>query len=145
MADAGSGFGAMPPEPKGWWARNWRWFVPVSVLGLLLCCCGGPLLVGGGVFAALKSTEPYKEALRIARDDPRVVEALGSPVEEGWLLQGNVNRSGAGGNANLHIPVSGPDGEGTVHVVAVRESGEWRLTTLTFDEDGPSETIDLLE
>jgi len=45
------------------------------------------------VFSAIKSTDVYKEALERAKADPAVIEALGSPIKDGFLVSGN-NRRG---------------------------------------------------
>src|SRR5437667_5101741 len=63
------------------------------------------------VFSAVKSSDIYKDALARAKTHPAVIEALGSPVTEGFLLSGNTNVNGASGEANLSIPVSGPKGK----------------------------------
>jgi Cytochrome oxidase complex assembly protein 1 len=39
---------------------------------------------------------------------PAVIEALGSPIKEGFFVSGNTNVNGASGEANLSIPISGP-------------------------------------
>ena len=36
------------------------------------------------VFSAIKSTNVYKEALARAKADPAVIEALGSPIKDGF-------------------------------------------------------------
>ena len=62
----------------------------------------------------MKSTDVYKEALARAKADPVVIEALGSPIKDGFLLSGNTNVNGASGESNLAIPISGPKGKGTI-------------------------------
>jgi len=75
------------------------------------------------VFSAVKSTDVYKDALTRAKSHPAVIEALGSPVTEGFLISGNTNVNGASGEANLAIPVSGPKGKGTIYVAAKKSLG----------------------
>jgi hypothetical protein len=70
------------------------------------------------VFSALKSTDVYKDALVRTKTHPAVIEALGSPIPEGFLVSGNTNVDGASGEANLSIPISGPKGKGTIYVAA---------------------------
>jgi hypothetical protein len=38
--------------------------------------------------------------------DPAVIEALGSPIKEGFLLSENTDVNGAVGESNLAIPIS---------------------------------------
>ena len=47
------------------------------------------------VFSAMKSTDVYKEALARAKADPAVIEALGSPIKDGFPVSGNTNVNGA--------------------------------------------------
>eukprot|EP00913_Durusdinium_trenchii_P023312 g21890.t1 len=68
------------------------------------------------------SGKPYRE--------PRVVAALGEPMEPGFLVTGQVNLNNDAGNANLSYKVSGPDGVGTVHVIATKARGKWTFRTL---------------
>jgi Cytochrome oxidase complex assembly protein 1 len=80
--------------------RNWKWFVPVGCLTvtlLFLAFIGSILVI---VFSAIKSTDVYKEALARARADPAVIEALGSPIKDGFLVSGKTNVNGASGESN---------------------------------------------
>ena len=91
-----------------WWNRNWKWFVPLgcfTVVLLFIVFVGSILVI---VFSAMKSTAVYKEALARANADPAVIEALGSPIKDGFLVLGNTNVNGASGESNLAIPISGP-------------------------------------
>jgi hypothetical protein len=108
-----------PPTQPGtarpnWWKRNWKWFVPLGcfTVALLFLALVGSILVI--VFSA--STDVYKEALARAKADPAVIEALGSPIKNGFLVSGNTNVDGASGESNLAIPISGPKGKGTIYV-----------------------------
>jgi hypothetical protein len=80
----------------------------VGCLGLLAIFTGLAALIVTVVFGMLKSSDAYQGALARARADPAVVMALGSPIEEGWFVMGNINISGSSGEADLAIPVSGP-------------------------------------
>jgi Cytochrome oxidase complex assembly protein 1 len=95
-----------------WWKRNWKWFVPLGcfTMALLFLVFVGSILVI--VFSAMKSTDVYRDALAHAKTDPAVVEALGLPIKNGFLVSGNINVNGASGESNLGIPISGPKGKG---------------------------------
>ena len=58
---------------RGWWGRNWKWFVPTGCLGMLLLVAGFVFVIITIVFGALKSSDAYKDALAKAKADPRVV------------------------------------------------------------------------
>jgi hypothetical protein len=83
-----------------------------------------------------------------AREHPQVTEALGTPIEPGWYVGGEissqVNVSGSSGEANLQIPISGPKGEANLYVEAEKAAGRWTYSTLIVDVAGQDEPIDLL-
>ncbi len=95
------------------------------------------------VFGALKSTDVYKTALATARTDPRVINALGAPIEDGFFLSGNTNVNGASGKADLAIPITGPKGKGTLYVAATKEAGEWNFSKIVVAVEKTGERIDL--
>lgn len=144
-----SGYIPAPPPypvalPKSWFGRNWKWFVPALILGLVLLLA---LFVGGVmtlVFGLMKSSEPYQHAVALASSNPDVVRELGAPVSPGWFVSGNVEVSGNSGEANLSIPLNGKVRHGTVYVVAKKSDGVWTYTTLNVLLDGHEIPIELL-
>ena len=97
------------------------------------------------VFTAVKSTDVYKDALARAKAHPAVIEALGSPITEGFLVSGNTNVNGASGEANLSIPISGPKGKGTIYAAATKSLGRWNYSGLIMEIAKTHQRIDLLE
>jgi hypothetical protein len=97
------------------------------------------------VFSAVKSTDVYKDALARAKVHPAVIEALGSPITEGFLVSGNTNVNGASGEANLSIPVAGPKGKGTLYVAARKSLGRWNYSGLVVEIGQTHQRIDLLQ
>jgi hypothetical protein len=132
-------------EPKNWWQRNWKWFVPVGCLGVLVLFAALLTLIGTLVFGMIKSSAVYKDALATTRSNPAVVQALGTPIEPGILVMGSINISGSSGNADLAIPISGPNGKGTIYAKATRAEGKWTFSRLLVEIKESKEKIDLLE
>lgn len=134
-----------PPQQqqRGCLGRNWKWMLPVGCLGLILA---GVALVGGIVLvamSAIKSSEVYQGALKIAQTHPAVTERLGQPVKDGWFVKGNIKLDAGGGSANFEIPVSGPKNSGTLRVSAVNPGGAWMYQRLDLVVGG--ETTSLLD
>ncbi len=144
-----SGYIPAPPPPpmalpKSWFARNWKWFVPTLILGLVLLLA---LFVGGlltFVFGLLKSSEPYQHAVAVASSNPEVVRELGAPVVPGWYLTGSESESGSSGNADLAIPLKGKLHRGTVYVVAKKTKGVWSYDKLEMLVEGREIRVELL-
>jgi TonB family protein len=144
-AQFGGNFQQPPQQPqqKGCLGRNWKWMLPVGCLGLIL---GLVALAGGIVFvamSAIKSSEVYQGALKVVQTHPTAVERLGEPIDDGWLVKGNIKIDGNGGDANFEIPVSGPKGSGTLYVTAVRPDDAWMYERLDLAANG--ETVSLLD
>jgi cytochrome oxidase complex assembly protein 1 len=97
------------------------------------------------VLSAVKSTEVYKDALAHAKAHPSVIDALGSPITEGFLVSGNTNVNGASGTANLSVPVAGPKGKGTIYVAATKSLGRWNYSGLVLEIAKAHRRIDFLE
>jgi len=114
----------------------------LTVVLLFVVFVGSILVI---VFSAMKSTEVYKDALARAKANPVVIEALGSPLKDGFLVLGNTNVNGASGESNLAIPISGPKGKGTIYVSANKSLGRWNYSGLVVEVGQTHERIDLLQ
>jgi hypothetical protein len=124
-------------------SRIWMIVGAVGCLGVLVL---GAFVAGLGfvIFGSMRSSGAYQEAMRTLRSDPRAIEALGQPIEEGWFVTGSVNVSGPSGEASLAIPVSGPRGKGRLYVESLKRGGLWRMRLLELaPPSGPR--IDLLD
>jgi hypothetical protein len=133
------------PPRRNWFQRNWKWFVPCGCLMLLALVATATLGVVVGAFAAIKSSDVVKDGLRRAQENPEVILALGEPVEDRWWMSGSIETTGPTGNADVALPLKGPEGKGTLYIVAYREAGEWIYQRLEVEVDGGSERINLLE
>ncbi|HWX56844.1 MAG TPA: cytochrome c oxidase assembly factor Coa1 family protein [Verrucomicrobiae bacterium] len=132
------------PPKKGWFSRNWKWFVPLVVLTpiLLIGLFAGVVLTF--VFGLLKSSEPYKHGVEVVMRDPRAQQALGPPVKIGRLVSGNVNTTLDSGEADLGIPVYGSAHEGKVYVIAKKSAGVWHYEKIQLWLEGQPSGLDLL-
>jgi hypothetical protein len=139
---------ASPPPaltlPESWFSRNWKWFVPTLVLGLVLLIAVAVGALVTFVFGLLKSSEPYQHAVAVASSNPAVVRELGTPIVPAWYISGNINVSGSSGNADLTIPLKGSLHRGTVYVVAKKTAGVWAYDKLQVLVDGQESPIKLL-
>ncbi len=91
-----------------------------------------------GVGKAFKSSEPFTQSIAAAEGNPAVVEAIGTPIEPGFMPQGSFNFNNGTGEVDFSIPVSGPKGKGTIRVVGTKASGapNWEYSTWQLDVEG---------
>jgi Cytochrome oxidase complex assembly protein 1 len=135
----------MPPlPPKNWWSRNWKWLVPTGCLTFTALVVLFVVCITFFVFSILKSSDVYKTAVSRAKTNQRVATALGIPIQEGMFAWGKSNVNGPSGDADLAIPISGPNGKATIYAVATKSAGEWTFSKLIVKVDG-GETFDLNE
>ena len=119
--------------------------MPLGCLSMLMVFVAFVASVALIVFSAMKSTDVYKDALARAKAHPSVIQVLGSPINEGFLVSGNTNVNGASGEANLSIPISGPKGKGTIYVAANKSLGRWNYSGLIVEVEKTHQRIDLLQ
>lgn len=132
------------PYRPNWWQRNWKWFVPVGCLSTLLLFAGGIALLLSFVFGMMKSSDVYAQALTRAKANPAVIEALGTPIKDGYFTSGSIEETGPSGSAELSIPISGPKGSATIYLEARKSTGQWNFGKLQVELDASKQRIDLL-
>jgi hypothetical protein len=112
-------------------------------IGAALILIGVIAFVFSVVVGFIKSSDAYVGAVARAKAAPAVVAALGAPLEEGWLVTGNIHVSGPTGLAELAIPISGPRGKATIYVEATKHLGVWQFDHLVVQLKSTHERIDL--
>jgi hypothetical protein len=132
------------PRKPTWFSRNWKWLVPSGCLSGLVVAGAFVAIVLSIVFASMRSSDAYRQAVDRAKGSPAVTEALGTPIEEGLFVSGNVSVNGPTGSASLSIPLSGPRGEGKLFVEAKKSAGEWTFSVLVFEAGATKERTSLL-
>ncbi|MGH9774565.1 MAG: cytochrome c oxidase assembly factor Coa1 family protein [Candidatus Acidiferrales bacterium] len=132
-----------PQSPNTWFRRNWRWFIPTVIGGLILCAMMFAFVVLWLVSSMFRSSYPYQFAVQRARESSEVAERVGSPLHVGWFISGQINLSGPGGNASLSIPITGARGHGDIIVEAKKSANRWTFETLEVDVAGRAEPIPL--
>lgn len=140
----GQPIGSQPPQ-RGWWSRNLKWVVIFGCLTPILLMAGCTVAIFFAVSSTIRATDVYKDALARAQNDPRVVQALGSPVKAGWWLTGNVSVDNDRGTADLVLPLNGSRNRGTLRLEASRDGEAWTYSILRVNVGGSDEVIDLLQ
>ena len=117
--------------------------VPVVIITPVLFCGGLLTLVFSMAFSTLKNQWYYEQAVARTRANAEVTAIIGTPVDAGFPM-GRLNRSARSGHADISIPISGPDGKGTIYVVAEMSDGQWSFSTLEVAIQPTGELIDLM-
>ncbi len=131
---------------QSWWKRNWKWAVPVG--GCLTIIILFIALLAAGIFGVSKmftGSAPYAYALEQAQNNEQVQELLGEPIKTNGIMQGSINFSNGDGEADIRIPIKGPNGKGKVYVVGEKRNDIWTYTELEVRINENNEVINLLD
>ena len=135
----------LPPMTVGsWWSRHKLWvIVPLAILAGIAALVVFAALIMAFVFGMIRSTDAYQQGLTRARADTTVVGAIGAPIEPGWVVAGNIDLTNDSGTADISIPVAGPRGTGTIHVIGTKTAGVWTYSELDVTVEPSHRVIDL--
>jgi hypothetical protein len=127
------------PAARGWFPRNWKWFVPSSFTLVAA-------LVAAGVFGYVqvrsyryRQNPAYQAALSEVQSNKQVQALLGEPVvDSDWNPQGAIELrdNDTMGEARFNFTVSGPNGHADVIAEGRMVDSEWALTRLELTQDG---------
>jgi hypothetical protein len=116
--------------PKTWFHRHWKGVVVAILLLIVALLVAAVLAVVGLVMWSIRQSDVYRMAMERVRQDPAVVQRLGSPIESGWIVSGSMNIEGDSGTANFTIPIHGPRASAKVYLDARKTMGEWTFNSL---------------
>lgn len=133
--------GEQPQQKKG--VNPWLW-VGCGCALVTAMAVAFVVFIVVVVFASIRAADPYKDGLERARGDARVQEALGTPIEPGWMLSGSIQTKNRSGDCDIAFGLKGPKQSASLRVVGTKDEGRWTYTKmLVTPASGPP--IDLLE
>jgi hypothetical protein len=135
---------------RSWWKRNWKWFLPASIIMLLLLF--GLFLsssLNGNVAditRAYSENALYEKAIEKAKVNEKVVELIGEiePIDKLAILEGNVIYSNNNNSVELSIRVKGNKGKGKMDISAYKSGTEWKYKKINIRIKEPKEEIQIL-
>ncbi|MDB6139396.1 MAG: hypothetical protein JWO94_2468 [Verrucomicrobiaceae bacterium] len=143
-----------PPPPFGDPAQVERENRTAIKRGVFAGCGGCALIVlavalfitclFGFVMHSFRDSDVCTQAMARAASSGEVRAFLGSPVQQGWMINGSINLQNSDGTADVTFPISGPKGSGTLHAEASKKNGTWIFSQLLFIPDSTRRPIDLL-
>lgn len=132
-------------KQKSWFARNWGWVLGGGCLTLIIVVV---IAIGGIIYKVadtVTESEPYTLALTKAKENEKVIEFLGTPIETNGMGNTSFQYSNGSTTAKLTIPIKGPIDEGSIVVDAEKLNDEWTYYILHVKIDGETEVINLLD
>ena len=134
-------------KQKSWFGRNWVWVVPLggclTIIALFVLGIGALVF---GVSKAISGSAPYEYAVEQASNSPKVIAALGRPVETDGIMQGNISlENGDSGHVDITIPLKGSKRKGYVTIIGEKVNGDLVYEELYVLIKSTNEEINLLD
>lgn len=131
------------PQPD-WFKQNWKWFIPVSCVGVIATLAVFVALILAVVFGVIKSSQVYNQAIDKATNHPDVTATMGTPIKPQWFVTGNFEVNGPSGRADITIPLTGPNADARIYANAIKAQGQWTFTSLVVHIEHNQQYINLL-
>ena len=120
---------------RGWFRRNWRWFVPALLLTIVV--------VGGGAlywafFVRVYNLNVCQSAMRTIAADKGVQETLGQPIKNVfWPSRETMPNARIEENEiDVIWNIEGPKKQAKAHLLAKRRQGRWDTVILEVTPAG---------
>jgi len=126
---------------KSWIKRHGSWVIGIGSALLAATLFVAIYFTAGTLF---HDSDAFHLAMATASANPVVMQSVGTPLETGRFVSGNMQITPATGHAEFSVPISGPRGHGKLYVEAHKSAGSWLLSVLEFIADGSQTAVDLL-
>ena len=112
----------------------------LSILASIFACAGCIGLSSQVVFRAFG---PLDIVLEMMRANPRVVEALGEPINPGLFIFGGISSGGVSSHAQFEVPIYGSRNSGYLRAIGTweRSSGWDASVWVDYDRGGEAVSI----
>jgi hypothetical protein len=112
---------------------------PTAITFVAIAACIGSVFgLLAFIFGTIKANTAYRLGMGLVKNDPAVIELLGSPVKDGFFVAGTIREFHFGGGyANLETSISGPRAHGTVCIYGTEHlNGVWQIDSLDIRVGG---------
>ena len=104
---------------KPWLHRNWKWFIPVTFIVILLIfiiIISKDILTGIGT--AMADPELIESAKEKAQNNTEVTSYFGTTLEVGSIIEGDILLHENGKTIRVTVPLKGNKGSGSLDIYA---------------------------
>ena len=138
-------------ENRTWWKRNWKCFLPTSII-LFLVGIGSIITVSidgnaADYAQAYSDVELYEKALEKVKLNESVKETLGEieAIDKLAILEGNTKYSNGNNSVETTIRIKGSKGKGKMDILADKKGQEWKYKKINIRIREPKTEIKILE
>jgi len=109
---------------RGWWSRNWLWFLPVLLLGLIVL---GGAAAYWSLFLRVYRLEVCRATMELIQADKTLEAALGHPIQAIYRPSREAVPNARIEEDEIEVlwNVEGPKGSAKARSLAKRRQGKW--------------------
>ena len=132
-------------KQESWFTRNWKWALPLGCLSTIGLFVVGIILFGIIGFSKIfnGNNDVTSKAIDLINNEQVIVQQLGSPIDSNGMMQGAISTTNDGGNADISVPLKGPNGTGTMFIKAVKVNDKWNYERIAVQIDKTNEIIEI--
>ncbi len=116
------------PPRRGWWSRNWKWFVPTLLLLFVILCCGCPVGFGFWFYSRVYEVPPLQQAMQQIQSNEELAQDLGQPIKPVYFPPPTFQ--GSEREIEVRWFIRGPKGQATAHIKARPGGGGFETVML---------------
>lgn len=134
-------------QKESWIRKNWKWFLAVSLLVLVIFSFSGNSGKGISDMAqAYTEKSLYEKAIHQANLNARIHEVIGAikPVDKLAIIEGNASYSNNNNSVDLSVRIEGSKGKGKLNISAIKKGTEWEYKKISVRIKNSKEEITVL-
>ena len=136
-------------EHDSWFKLNWKWFIPILGLGIILIGIFFTSSLGGNtadITKAYSDDSLYENAVKEVQTNQKVKEALGilNPINKMAILEGFVEYSEDNKSVKTTISIKGTKGKAKMDISAYKKGESWEYQKIIIRIKNPKETIEII-
>lgn len=137
-------------QHKTWWKRNWKWFIPLLVVFLVIMGLISSSEIGDNISDTVKAyADPdlIDKALQKAQKNEEVIALLGpiEPIDKLAILEGVVKYSNEDNSIDISFRIKGSKGRGRMRIFADRNGNNWEYKEVVIGIKKLQKTIIIIE
>lgn len=135
---------------KSWWSRNWKWFLPLTLLSILSFGFILSSNIAGNttdIVQAYSDNSLFEGAIQKANSNQEVLKIIGTitPLDQLAILEGNTSYSTGYNSVHSSVRIQGTKTKGKLDLTAFKKGTGWAYTKIVVRIKNSKKEITVLD